>query len=86
MGVEDRVEDLGTEVRRADLVYVGERQHHAAVYGLGRLDHRVVLAADVARRLLHAGEESGVGMLGQRHQGPLVAAVRDGGKGRLTGG
>ncbi len=60
VGVEDRVEDLGPQVRHADLVEIGEGQHHAGGH-LGRvLDHRLVLAAQVAGRDRDAVDEVGV--------------------------
>ncbi len=55
--VQDLVEDLQTLVGQADLVGVGvdEQPPDVALAGLGTL--RTVLQADVARRLLHMGQE-----------------------------
>ena len=50
--VEHAVQDLRPEVRHPDLVDVGEHQADARRDGRGILAHLLILAADVARRLL----------------------------------
>jgi len=76
--VEDAVEDLGPEMGHADVVDVGERQHHARVDRRRILVDRLILAAQVAGGLVHAVDEVGVDMAHGETGGPEHVAHRPG--------
>src|SRR4051812_35715916 len=63
MPVHDRVQDLEAEVAHADLVDVREAQAHARVGTVPGLLRLALLAAQVARGLLHLVNEARVGVL-----------------------
>ena len=56
--VHNAVEDPHTEVRHTDLIGVREAEGHTGIHLREVLHHRIVLAAHIARRLLHAGQDA----------------------------
>ena len=71
--VQERIEDLRPEVRHPDVVDVGERQRDAHVDGRPVLDDRLVLAAEIPRRLLDVADEGRIRMLHRRRRVTLEA-------------